>query len=60
MLMEAIGMGAGRLSLSLNLELPNWCQLLTSQDFSAVSLMCCSVFLFKVAPRIYEIQVIAE
>ena len=53
-------MGAGRLSLSLNLELPNWCQLLTSQDFSAVSLMCCSVFLFKVAPRIYEIQVIAE
>lgn len=58
--MEAIGMGAGRLSLSFNLELPNCCQLLTSQDFSAVSPMFCSVFLFKVAPGMNEIQVMAE
>lgn len=60
MVMAAVGMGVGASSLSFNPELPNTYQLPTSEDFSAASQVFCSLFLFKVVPRINEIQVITE
>lgn len=60
MVMEAVGMGVGGSSLPFNLELPNWHELLTSEDFSAISPVFCSLFLFKVVPRVNKIQVITD
>lgn len=60
MVTEGVGMSVGRSSLSFNPELPNWYQLPTSEDSPAISPVFCSLFLFKVAPRINEIQVITE
>lgn len=56
MAMEAVGMGVRGSSLSLSPDLPNWCQLPTSEDLSArIFQVFCSLFLFKVVSRINKI-----